>query len=332
VLKALGSIEQSVRGKFLYVSLTVAALCVLLGAGNSDRLSSSDPNAVKIVTSDIPHFWRAFDDATLNKTNEQRAAIFNQEYFIPGSDGLKGFIGERLQSPEHLAKVTKERAADYMRIRQLTEEMRSAAPFITADFERFKNFYPDATFPNIYFVIGAWNSGGTSVPSIGVIVGSEILAEQGLGAIPGLVTHETVHWNQDDADDKTLLSTTLIEGSADFLAELADGRVETDVMWQFGCSHERALWDAFKLQMTRTDDETTVSWLYSDQAPMKAPAFVGYWIGYRIVQAYYNRAIDKRAAISEILHIRNPKLFLAASGYAGSQEDDCKRVTLWSGK
>jgi hypothetical protein len=320
------------RGKVVCVGLALFASCALIGATSSDTLSSSDPDNVKVVTSDIPHFWKAFDDATLLKTNEQRAAIFNQEYFAPGSDGLKGFIGERLQSPEHLAKVATERAADYTRIRHLTEEMPSAVPLIVADFKRFKTFYPDATFPNIYFVIGAWNSGGTSVPSIGVIMGSEILAQQGISVIPGVVTHETVHWNQDDADDKTLLDTTLIEGSADFLAELADGRVESDAMWQFGCSHERELWEAFKQQMTSTEDATTSSWLYSDQAPLKAPAFIGYWIGYRIVEAYYDQAVDKRAAISEILHIKNPQSFLAASGYVGAGEPDCKRVTRWSTK
>jgi hypothetical protein len=320
------------RERLACLGLATFAFWALLGATGSDTLSSADPDNVKVVTSDIPHFWRAFDDATPAKTSEQRAAIFDKEYFVPGSDGLTGFIGERLQSPEHLAKVAKERAADYIRIRHLTEEMPSAVPLILTDFKRFKDFYPDAMFPNIYFVIGAWNSGGTSVSSIGVILGSEILAQQGISVIPGVVTHETVLWNHDDTDDKTLLATTLIEGSADFLAELADGRVENDTTWQFGCLHERALWDTFRRQMTSTEDATTASWLYSDQAPMKAPAFIGYWIGYRIVQAYYDRATDKRAAINEIRHIKSPQSFLAVSGYVGTGEPDCKRVMRWSMK
>jgi hypothetical protein len=39
-------------------------------------------------------------------------------------------------------------------------------------------------------------------------------------------------------------------------------------------------------------------------------------MGYRITQAYYNRATDKTKAIGEILAVRDYDAFLAASGYA----------------
>jgi hypothetical protein len=44
---------------------------------------------------------------------------------------------------------------------------------------------------------------------------------------------------------------------------------------------------------------------------------MGYWVGYRIARAYYDRAADKRRALNEILTIRDFDAFLAASGYAG---------------
>jgi hypothetical protein len=41
----------------------------------------------------------------------------------------------------------------------------------------------------------------------------------------------------------------------------------------------------------------------------------GYWVGYRIVKAYYQQASDKRRAIREILEMSDPKAFLAKSGW-----------------
>ena len=45
------------------------------------------------------------------------------------------------------------------------------------------------------------------------------------------------------------------------------------------------------------------------------PGDLGYWVGYRIAKAYYQRASDKRAALREILEMTDPKALLAKSGW-----------------
>jgi len=42
---------------------------------------------------------------------------------------------------------------------------------------------------------------------------------------------------------------------------------------------------------------------------------LGYWVGYRIAKAYYQRAADKQQAVREILEMSDPKAFLAKSGW-----------------
>jgi hypothetical protein len=42
---------------------------------------------------------------------------------------------------------------------------------------------------------------------------------------------------------------------------------------------------------------------------------LGYWVGYRIVKAYYRRAADKQQALREILELSDPHAFLAKSGW-----------------
>jgi hypothetical protein len=45
------------------------------------------------------------------------------------------------------------------------------------------------------------------------------------------------------------------------------------------------------------------------------PGDLGYWVGYRIVKSYYERAAEKRRALREVLDMKDPKAFLAESGW-----------------
>jgi hypothetical protein len=46
------------------------------------------------------------------------------------------------------------------------------------------------------------------------------------------------------------------------------------------------------------------------------PQDIGYFVGFRIVQSYYENAADKSAAFQEILAVTDYELFLQKSGYA----------------
>jgi len=60
-------------------------------------------------------------------------------------------------------------------------------------------------------------------------------------------------------------------------------------------------------------------WLFNQgrTAPGR-PGDLGYFIGYRIAQAYYLKATDKAQAIRDLITLRDPAALLAQSGYAGS--------------
>ena len=45
------------------------------------------------------------------------------------------------------------------------------------------------------------------------------------------------------------------------------------------------------------------------------PGDLGYWVGYRIVESYYEKARDKRQALRDILEMTDAKAFLARSGW-----------------
>jgi hypothetical protein len=62
------------------------------------------------------------------------------------------------------------------------------------------------------------------------------------------------------------------------------------------------------------EDNTDLSkWL--DNSTFDKQCDLGYWVGYRIVKSYYQRAADKRRALREIIEMTDPKVLLAKSGW-----------------
>ncbi|MBC7868547.1 MAG: hypothetical protein H7X88_13510, partial [Gloeobacteraceae cyanobacterium ES-bin-316] len=60
----------------------------------------------------------------------------------------------------------------------------------------------------------------------------------------------------------------------------------------------------------------TSGWLYNGiSVTTQRPADLGYYVGFKICAAYYQKAPDKLQAISAILHIKNYQDFLIQSGY-----------------
>src|SRR5689334_3803896 len=74
----------------------VAAVTWLVGACSSDKPTApsadiTDPARAVFVTSDIEHFWKAYDDGGASGNN----SAFQTEYLDRASSGLKDFIAAR---------------------------------------------------------------------------------------------------------------------------------------------------------------------------------------------------------------------------------------------
>ncbi len=312
----------------LFVSFALVTAVARSGTGRF----TTDPTKVQIITSDIGNFWRAYDDARKTGNLEKALAY---EYLAPGSAGVWGFVPQRIVSPTHLARVVAERRSYYEAARPYMRRIAGEKWQIMRDFYRCRRLYPEAIFPDVYFVVGALNSGGTSVDRVGMVIGAEMVSRPDVlpampgfetavlsrtAAIPGLVMHEFTHFNQHDADANTLLDGTIVEGSADFMAELVEPSHVPEAQWSFACAHEDALWRAFQQQMDSTDDAVVKPWLFSyDSGPLGAPPFIGYWLGSRIVQTYYVTHDESHAALHAIMNISNFKRFLSDSGYPASR-------------
>jgi hypothetical protein len=273
---------------------------------------SNELNSSKIYTSDIENFYKAFDLALKDTNNAKR--IFKKEYFSKGTKGLKDFYKTKIEDVDKFAKFVVRHKEFYSSIREDISNIDDLKERIYSNFDSFKSIYPNAVFPDVYFVIGKFQSNGT-ISKRGLLIGTEILCRTEntntenwnkdilrismlRKHIPITVSHELIHFNQSKMEGgNTLLSKSMREGSAEFIAELISG--ETDGDYSEFIGKETEIWNDFK-----TDKNKSIwySWQKSNE---QRPKNAGYWTGYLICKAYHEQVKDKNKTVLDILSIQN---------------------------
>lgn len=310
--------------------LAISSLLMLAAGGSAqnpqqaqEKNVNRDPDAARLVTSDINNFWKAYDQSR----PDYCLAPFKAHYFGKASDGLKAFKRVRIDQCSFIETLDSH-PRYYDSIRASTLRIKTFAEPIRASLREFKSLYDDAVFPNVYFLIGCMNSGGTVTPA-GLLIGAEMYGrtpntpEEELSEwhkqvlkpvelLPHIVAHELIHYQQKYSGGGTLLVAAIREGSADFIAELISGRHINTHVHEYGNPRERQLWEEFKQEMRGT---ATSKWLFGSSQTKDRPADVGYFMGYKICESYYRQASDKKQAIKEILEIKDFNEFLRTSKY-----------------
>ena len=310
----------------------VCALFQAHGVGSSDdKKVNRDPDLAQIVTSDIDNFWRAYDAGK----KDYCLGVFQREYFDKSSPGLKAFKEIRIDQCSFVETLATH-PRYFASIRESTLRIQSMKGRIKESFRKFKSLYDDAVFPNVYFVIGCLNSGGT-VSDSGLLIGAEMYGRTSntpedelsdwlkqvvkpVDNVPYIVAHELIHYQQKyPAGERTLLREAIKEGSCDFIGELISGKQIDQHVHDYANPRERELWTEFKSEMHSTN---LTNWLYNANSTSKdRPADLGYYIGYQICAAYYQAAKDKKQAIKDILEIKDFDKFLNDSGYNPTGHD-----------
>lgn len=300
-------------------------------------------NAKNVLTLDITHFWEAYDNLRYCTTTWDSILSFQNLYLGRGTDGLIDFASVRQWSPELFVKAVAKLKKYYESVRHYTLEVKDAEPLVEEVFYKFQNTYDNFKPFKVCFAIGFRNTGGT-VSNKFVLLGTEMItAGKDVDfseinsawtpnpdkkeidipmAIKGIISHECVHTQQlEDPAPNTVrcnqLYFCLKEGAANFIGELISGNTNKSEAHQYGEKHEAELWDDFKSTLCYGN---VSNWMYNGNTEKKRPADLGYFVGYKICQAYFNKASDKQQAIREIIEMDDPLLFLIKSGYDRQQK------------
>lgn len=292
------------------------SLCLISTVLFGQNALSYNPDSVTFHTEDITLFWKVFDETK----PKFEAKAFQTNYLDAGSAGLKGFIKMRIESGSNLSKTIKKNLSYYREVRPATLSIDGKEENLRKYFLALKEIYPASVFPDVYFVIGAKNTGGTTFKG-GLIIGAEMFGQEtetfkprmNIETLELVVIHELVHYQQHHSDNNTLLAQSIREGGADFICELVTGSHPYTALHQYGNSHESALWAEFSQKL---DSKDWTPWLYYTKDDSR-PKDLGYWMGYKIVKAYYDKTENKNQALHNILNITDYPDFLAKSGYTG---------------
>jgi hypothetical protein len=251
------------------------------------------------------------------------AAVIQKEYLDKASPGLKEFAREKGVKVEDFIEAIKERKETYDYLHDLPAQLARQEKKIRDSFVGLKKIIPNAVFMPVYYLVGP-NPGAMGEPSeYGLMISISEL-DKDIENIHLLLVHETIHVQQAltvgmeeyqaiFGPKMSLLALSIREGAAYFLTLLSAGGHTHKESWDYGVQNERDLWQRFKAEM---NDRLPGDWMWGKPADPEQPPHLGYIMGARIVESYYNKAQDKQKAVQEILSITDYIGFLENSGYA----------------
>lgn len=308
------------------VPLLLAVAADLTCNAATAQRTADTPDRAQLVTADAERFWQVWDA----HDGKPDAAALQAGYLDPGTPGLAAFLRLRIGSAEQLAKSIAAHPAYYASLRGIHGDIADRRAEFVAAFAALEALYPPAVFPDVYFLIGAMNSAGTLAEE-GLLIGLDmhgrkpgvdlsslsswhqaVLARA--DALPNIVAHELVHYQQlPFTRDGSLLQAAVGEGAADFIAERIAGAHINAALHAYGRANECALWREFEPRMHGTD---IGGFLYEGDTAQGRPADTGYFIGYRIVDAYVARKGMSEASLRDVLGGQAADVLLREGGYA----------------
>jgi hypothetical protein len=267
-------------------------------------------------TEDVDRFYAIYDAADGHPTAEQ----LQRDYLDAGSAGLHHLAQLRNVTGERIADALAKRPELYTNAKKCMAVLPRVRPRVEAALRELMRVYPQAHTPPVTIAVGRGKPVGVGSPVSGLQIGLEALC----GAewmnpdveerFVHVIAHEYAHVQQVaalvDKDSPTVLERSLSEGAAEFMAELTSGRTGYTHFPALTQGREKEIETAFAADVDQTDLSRWV-----DNSTMEQGNDLGYWVGYRIVKAYYQRAADKRQAVRDILEMSDSKAFLAKSGW-----------------
>ena len=265
---------------------------------------------------DVERFYKLYDATGGHPTAEQ----LQRDYLDPGSDGLHQLAKLRNVTGARIADTLTKTPELYARARRCMEVLPKVKKRVDVALRTLVRLYPQARTPPVTIAVSRGKPVGVGSPVTGLQIGLEALCSAEWmnpdveDRFVHVIAHEYAHVQQAEAlvDDEnpTVLERSLIEGAAEFVAELTSGKMGYSHFPALTQGREKEIETAFAADIDQTDLSRWV-----DNSTMEQGNDLGYWVGYRIVKAYYQRAADKQQALREILDQSDPHGFLAKSGW-----------------
>lgn len=336
--------KQSLKPLLLLLGiLLIMPSCILISTYKYLKINKivkdTDPiktiDTYELIFDDVDNFWAMYDQIKRETDEKKRQKTIQREYLDKASQGLKLLIVmDGLNAKRYSNYLTD--TLFYDAIRATTLEAKNNVPEMKKSINSIKNVYEEAQFTDVYFVIGLNHHGGTVIKNHMIIEiqknaktpelkASTIFTEEKLkgfinfSSITPLLVHEQVHVSQKNKSGlSSLLSKTIVEGGADFVMYLLTNDFPSHIheTYKYGNENESELWNKFQEDMKKPYSSVKKEWFYNYNQE-DFPPDLGYFMGFKICESYYNQATDKTKAIEAILTEKDHSKILKESKYNG---------------
>jgi hypothetical protein len=281
----------------------------------------TNPADAQLVWSDVERFVAAQSAMT---PGADVAAVLQANYLDSGSPGLAEFLTRHPMSAAQLAAALEKHSEVYAQIPQWLETTESFRAGYATWLTKYQAVIPDAMFPPTFLLIGDYK-GIAQASRVGQLI-TITRALDRPDTLFNIILHELTHFQQARkmgfqkyvgvyAQKDNMLALILREGGAEFVTHLVTGRISQTKGLAYMEAHEAELKQRLRDDLARQDAKFWLWETLDRDEQNEIPSLLGYVMGFKICQAYYNAASDKSAALDAILRMEDPDAFLAQSGY-----------------
>jgi len=272
----------------------------------------------QLVYTDLENFLEAYDQF---KPEIDSIAVLNQYYFERASVGLKEYISRHGLTPDLLLSALKKNPAKYEQIEGFVNNIEETKNEFIKSMGKFSTVLPNAMYPPTYLLVGA-NRGIAQASKYGQLVTlTKVVDDQ--DKLIMLIIHELSHFQQAMSiggenyvalysTPNNMLGLCLREGGAEFITSLVLNRITQEKSLDYLVKNLDELKSKFQKDLK---DQNKSYWLWESINQNEYPKLLGYAMGYKICESFYNKSEDKDKALKDILSITLPDGFLESSGF-----------------
>ncbi|HLP95394.1 MAG TPA: hypothetical protein VK168_15220 [Saprospiraceae bacterium] len=273
----------------------------------------------RFADEDLTRFWIAYDSITATSDTLAQARLLDQLFLAPATAGLKSLIEVRRYTPEGYLQAIRNYPAFWKSIRHNSQHLESVKAEISKDIAQLKQLYPALKPATIYFLMGVFRTNGT-IQEDRVLLGAEMAltdASANTHELPEhlqnyyrlyrpreqvglLCTHEYIHIQQKQPQDN-LLCYTLHEGIAEFISCHATGKPSSLPNFAFGLKEEARIKTRYVQELYLPG--VLNNWMWGANTNELGERDLGYFVGYRIAEAYLANEKNKSKAIRELIEL-----------------------------
>lgn len=279
------------------------------------------PSEAKIISTDIKNFIDAYNSLSQDKDS---ISIFQEMYFDNASPGMKEYLTKHSFNAEDLIREMRMHPEKYSGVEKFYDRLSEFETDYLKELEAYKSVMPNAMFPPVYLIVGNY-TGIAQASKLGQLVTIEKATEEP-DKLLTLMIHELTHFQQAMnmgiekytgvyAKQDNMLDLILREGCAEFVTyKLVRKNEDQFSRLKKYEENEAELWKKF---MSDLKEQQSAYWLSvtPENSENGNTILLGYAVGYKIIEAYYNHVGNNEQALDDILNLKDALVILENSNY-----------------